>query len=69
MPINPTDEKDIDLNYINKNLNILEVLLTKHKISQKREYQEWVNDFKKIYGKKNSNLHLYCIFAVIYLIS
>ena len=66
--VNPNDEKKLDLSYINKNLKNLEVLLTKHDIYQKREFREWFDDFKRIYGKKQTNLHLYCIYALIYLI-
>ncbi len=66
--INLNDESELDLGVINDNLKNLEVLLTKHDIFQKSEFREWFDDFKKIYGKKQVNLHLYSVYALIYLI-
>ncbi|MFX0040090.1 MAG: class I SAM-dependent DNA methyltransferase, partial [Candidatus Heimdallarchaeota archaeon] len=57
-----------NLSHINENLKNLEAILTKHDIYQKSDFKAWFNDFKKIYGKKQVNLHLYSIFALIYLI-
>ncbi|MFX1549636.1 MAG: class I SAM-dependent DNA methyltransferase [Promethearchaeota archaeon] len=66
--INPNDEQELNLSHINENLKNLEAILTKHDIYQKSDFKAWFNDFKKIYGKKQVNLHLYSIFALIYLI-
>jgi SAM-dependent methyltransferase len=66
--INPNDEKELDLDYIKDNLKKLEVLLTKHNLFQKIEFREWNDDFKKVYGKNQATLHLYCTSALLYLI-
>jgi hypothetical protein len=64
--INPNGKIELDLNYIKDKLNSLEVLLTQHDIFKKHEYRAWLDDFKKIYGEKHVNLHLYCVNALIY---
>ncbi len=66
--INSNDERELNISYINENLRSLEVLLNKHDIYQKCEFREWFNDFHPIYGKKQTNLHLYSVYALIYLI-
>jgi hypothetical protein len=66
--INSNGEKELDLSYINENIKNLEILLKKHDIFQKNEFKAWYNDFKKIYGEEQTNLHLYSVFALIYLI-
>ena len=66
--VNPNNKKELDLNNIRENVKILENLLRKNDIYHENEFKEWINDFKKIYGKKETNLHLYVVFALIYLI-
>jgi len=66
--VNPNNKKELDLNDIKENVKILENILRKNDIYHENEFKEWFNDFKKIYGKKETNLHLYVVFALIYLI-
>jgi len=66
--INPNNKKDLDLSYINENIKVIEKILKNHNIYHENEFKEWLKDFKKIYGTKQTNLHLYVVFALIYLI-
>jgi len=66
--LNPNNKIDFDFNFINENLKKLENLLIKNEIYSKNEFKEWLKDFERIYGKKQTNLHLYVVFALIHLI-
>ncbi|MFX0106544.1 MAG: hypothetical protein ACFE75_13800, partial [Candidatus Hodarchaeota archaeon] len=66
--LDPNNKFDLDSNYINETLKKIESILIKNEIYHKKEFQEWLKDFKKIYGKKQANLRLYISFALIYLI-
>ena len=66
--LNPKSKLDLNLDFINKNLKKLENLLSKNEIDSKNDFKEWLKDFERIYGKKQTNLHLYIVFALIYLV-
>ena len=66
--INPNEKSEVNIKLIKDKLKHLAVLLTKHKIVQKREYMEWSHDFRKVYGNKQANLDLYCVFSLLYFI-
>ncbi|MFX0022263.1 MAG: class I SAM-dependent DNA methyltransferase [Candidatus Hermodarchaeota archaeon] len=66
--INPNNEHELDLTIIKVHLKNLECLLTTHNISDSSEFSKWSNDFKKLYGKKQVTLHLYCVYALLYYV-
>lgn len=66
--LNPSDKKDLDFNFINETLLNLEISLKKHEIQNELEFRIWLEDFGKIYGKKQVDMQLYIVFALIYFI-
>lgn len=66
--LNPKENYDFDFNIISENLKKLEIILRKQGFHNKNEFKEWQRDFKKIYGKKQVNLQLYIVHALIYSI-
>ncbi|MFX1593859.1 MAG: class I SAM-dependent DNA methyltransferase [Promethearchaeota archaeon] len=66
--VSPNNKNDLDLNYISENLKNLERILKKHEIYLENEFKNWVDHFKEIYGKKEANIHLYVVFALIFFI-
>ena len=66
--INPNNKNDLDLKYIIEDIQKFKKILKNHNISNKNDYKNWSKDYAKIYGKKQANLQLYIIFALIYLI-
>ncbi|MHA1915091.1 MAG: HsdM family class I SAM-dependent methyltransferase [Promethearchaeota archaeon] len=60
---------DLDFHAINEKIMLLENIFSKYEIYGERRYKEWLEDFKKIYGKEDANLRLYTIFSVIYFFS
>lgn len=62
------NEKDINLALLKDSIKSLEDLLSKKKISEKKSYKNWINDFENIYNKKYVNLELYIISALIFFL-
>ncbi|MFX1278921.1 MAG: N-6 DNA methylase [Promethearchaeota archaeon] len=61
-------DRDFDFDCINKKIKDLEVLLSQNEIHSNIQYNEWLNDFKRIYGEIGTNLRLYIQYALIYFI-
>ncbi len=66
--ISPSDKKDLDFHFINETLLNLENSLKKHEYQNELEFGVWLEDFENIYGKKQVDIQLYLIFALIYFI-
>lgn len=52
-----------------KHLDTIENLLLKKDILQSENYQEWYKYFVKIYGKNNTNVRLFAVYSLIFLIA
>ena len=59
---------DLDFHYIDERIIELEIILSKYNIYKKNQFREWIKDFKKIYGEKETNLRLYIIYTLLYFI-
>ncbi len=59
---------DLDFHYINERIIELEKVLSKYDIYNENKFREWFKDFRKIYGKNETNLRLYIVFALIYFV-
>ncbi|MFX1302222.1 MAG: class I SAM-dependent DNA methyltransferase [Promethearchaeota archaeon] len=66
--LNPNNKIDFKFTFINENLKKIENILIRNEIYSKNEFKEWRKDFERIYGKKQINLHLYVVFALIHLV-
>ncbi len=66
--INPHSKKDLDLHFIDEKLTNLVILLNKNEIYNENEYKSWLNDFRKIYGYKHTDIRLYLVSALLYFI-
>ncbi|MFX1426682.1 MAG: class I SAM-dependent DNA methyltransferase [Promethearchaeota archaeon] len=61
-------DNDLDIHYINNKIEELEIELSQYNIFNYPNYQEWLKDFKKIYGIRETNLRLYIQYALLYFI-
>ena len=66
--LNPHSKKDLDLHFINEKLTNLVILLNKNEIYNEDEFKSWLNDFRKIYGDKHTDVRLYLTSALLYFI-
>ena len=57
-----------DFLLIENEINELEKILFEKKINEAAEFKKWQNDFKLIYGSKNTGIQLYITIALIYFI-
>ena len=57
-----------DFLLIENEINELEKILFENKINEAAEFKKWQNDFKLIYGSKNTGIQLYITLALLYFI-
>lgn len=67
--LNLRNKKDLDLHFINEKLTNLVNILNKNEINNESEFKNWLNDFRKIYGYKHTDVRLYLASALLYFIS
>lgn len=61
--------EDLDIPLIDKKIKQFEKILIKNEIKIDERFKEWLNDFKHIYGERYTNLHLYTVFLLLYILS
>ncbi|MFX0036823.1 MAG: class I SAM-dependent DNA methyltransferase, partial [Candidatus Hermodarchaeota archaeon] len=61
------EKSELNFQYINENLKILENILIKTDFITEKHFKEWQKDFEDIYGTKQTNLRLYIVLCLIYL--
>ncbi len=66
--LNLPNKEDLDLHSINEKLSNLAILLNKNEIYNENEFKSWLNDFRKIYGDKHTDIRLYLTSAILYFI-
>lgn len=66
--LNLHNRKDLDLHFINEKFSNLVILLNKNEIYNEDEFKSWLNDFRKIYGEKHTDVRLYLASALLYFI-
>ncbi|MHA1987746.1 MAG: hypothetical protein ACW98D_14010, partial [Promethearchaeota archaeon] len=59
---------DLDLHYINNVIRELEIVLVRNNIQSDLKFKQWLSEFQKIYGVKETNTRLYISNSIIYFV-
>jgi hypothetical protein len=59
---------DLDLHYIGKIIRELEIVLVRNNIQSDLRFKQWLSEFQKIYGIKETNIRLYIGNSLIYFV-